>query len=145
MTKQEHDTYIAWAKSLPLWLLIAYTLYGEARNQSDDAKIAVDKVMLRRQRDNLIWNDILDPYQFSCWNYYADPEKMKNFIVMVNVDPKRDPIIWKGVEIAFIVFRMTKNELSATHYHDVSIPMPESWKDMAFLYQIDKLKFYQET
>ena len=145
MTKQEHDNYIAWAKTLPLWLLIAYTLYGEARNQSDDAKVAVAKVMLRRQQDNMIWNDILAPYQFSCWNYYVDPEKMKNFITMVNADPKQDPILWKCIEIAFVVLRIPYTDFTATHYHDVSIPTPESWKNMTYLYQIDELKFYREA
>ena len=139
MTDTEYKIALAKAKSWPLWMKMGYTLYGEARNQQDDAKIAVAKVMLRRERDGVLWNDILAPYQFSCWNR-NDP----NLSVMLGADIRLDGIIRKCIEIAFMVIStVTEQYLSATHYHDISIT-PIWTAKMSYLGQVGAFKFYQE-
>ena len=137
MTDQEYQIVLAKVKKLPLLLKIALTLWGEARNQSDEAKIAVAKVMLRRERDNQLWNDILAPYQFSCWNKH-DP----NLEPMLRVHIQNDETLWKCVEIAFMVIT-TPLKLEATHYHDISVNPVWATK-MQYLEQIGAFKFYRE-
>ena len=141
MTKQEYDIVMVKIKEYPLWMKIAYTLWGEARNQKDDAKIAVAKVMLRRERDNQLWNDILAPYQFSCWNR-DDP----NLEPMLRADIRHDGMLRKCIEIAFFVIDNFKEikDLPATNYHDISVN-PVWAAKMTYLTQIGAFKFYKEN
>lgn len=72
MTKEQHQNLINLVKLLPLPIRIALTVFGEARGESEQGKIAVAWVCLNRERNINQFDDILDPYQFSCWNY-GDP------------------------------------------------------------------------
>jgi spore germination cell wall hydrolase CwlJ-like protein len=58
-------------------LLLALTVYGEARGESEQGRIAVAQVILNRASRPRWWGKsveevILKPYQFSCWNV-GDP------------------------------------------------------------------------
>ena len=139
---QEYQIILAKAKQWPLWIKIGYTLWGEARNQSDEAKIAVAKVMLRRERDGVLWNDILAPYQFSCWNR-TDPNLEK----MMKSDIRHDGMLRKCIEIAFKIINtswITDIDLQATNYHDISVT-PIWTAKMVFLEQVGAFKFYREA
>uniref|UniRef100_A0A6M3XNP8 Putative cell wall hydrolase n=1 Tax=viral metagenome TaxID=1070528 RepID=A0A6M3XNP8_9ZZZZ len=68
MTKEEHANLIKLIERLPIPLKIALTVYGEARGESEQGKVAVAWVCLNREADSVKWNDITDPFQFSCWN-----------------------------------------------------------------------------
>ena len=69
MTRDSYNNLIMLVKQLPLPMRIALTVYGEARGESEQGKIAVAWVCLNRERNDNPFDDILDPLQFSCWNY----------------------------------------------------------------------------
>ncbi len=140
INEQEYRIILAKVKEWPLWMKIGYTLWGEARNQTDEAKIAVAKVMFRREKDKQLWNDILAPYQFTCWNR-TDP----NLEQMTRADIRHDGMLRKCIEIAFMVIStMTDKDLQATNYHDISIN-PIWTAKMVFLEQVGAFKFYREA
>lgn len=65
----------------PIEILLAQLIWGEARGEPVDGKIAVAWVAVNRSRKPGWWGTdlrqvILKPYQFSCWNKY-DPNRRK--------------------------------------------------------------------
>jgi len=127
-------------KAEPEWLLIARTIYGEARGEPVEGKIAAGYVMYNRNHDKLGWNDILDPKQFSCFNY-GDPN-LDN-IMLVTID---DKVFQECVEVAFgIIWKKIPNPMNgATHYYNHAIVGRDPWPTLKTLGQIGKHTFKQE-
>lgn len=149
MLKFEYNQFIKDAEWLPLELKIALTVYGEARDQLTTGKEALAYVCLQREKDNLLWNDILDPKQFSCWNY-GDPnlEVIRNAKVF-------EPIFHECLRIAIGVCRgEITNPLPepASHYYAPKAMQklynksePYWAKDMKLVGQIGDHVFLRET
>jgi spore germination cell wall hydrolase CwlJ-like protein len=79
MTKDEHAKLMIKLGNFSIPYRMALTLYGEASGEPFDAKIAIAHVMKWREVNNIAWDDIADPMQFSCWNL-DDPnlERIRN-------------------------------------------------------------------
>ena len=113
--------------------ILAITLYGEARGEHTEGKIAVAWVIQNRMKDprwpNTIGGVCTQPKQFSCWNA-NDP----NFSILVdklfetrNRDPHR---AWREcLWVAGGVLRcyLSDNTDGANHYHTRSIK--PSWSE----------------
>lgn len=80
--------------------VLARTIYGEARGEDDEGKIAVACVVLNRITSGVTWwgYDVQTvckkPYQFSCWNV-GDPNRS-----IIMAASKKDPVFAKCLSIA---------------------------------------------
>ena len=142
MTDAQYDALLLSVRQSPLWVQIALTLYGEARGEPYRGKVAVAEVMKRRNSDGQLWNDILAPYQFSCWNR-NDP----NLPLIQKADIK-DKTFQTCVEVAHAVIAGTVQDSSngATHYYAFnSMSKPPYWAaDMDVVAQIENHRFLKE-
>ena len=98
--------------------IMARTIFGEARGEPDDGKVAVGWVIKNRSDAGGWWGDdirevCLKPYQFSCWNFND-----VNRPVLLGTTI-RDPIFKKCLEIASLVLKGRKGDPTggANHYH----------------------------
>ena len=102
----------------PEYRLLARLIYGEARGEPVQGRIAVACVVRNRVRRPSWWGRtwrevMLKPYQFSCFNP-GDP----NFRVVLTVS-ENDPLFRECVWIAqgVILGILQDNTDGATHYH----------------------------
>ena len=119
--KMTHDSD-AYLKELAVDVL-ARTLWGEARGERPEGRIAVACVILNRlaisnRRGSHWWgNSIIDicqkPYQFSCWNA-DDPNRPK----LMAVD-RRNPVFVSCLRVArrAVYLGLDDTTNGATHYH----------------------------
>lgn len=130
----------------PIQILLARAIFGEARGEDDQGKLAVGWV-IRNRADNPRWwgsdyyRVILKENQFSCFNA-GDP----------NLEKLKDPMAYdenswrKCYEIAGRVLSGSKIEditLNSDHYHSIAIPRPDTWDEQKFIIQIGNHKFYR--
>lgn len=144
MNKKEYGQWrsILWNESDVL--ILARTIYGEARGESEGAKIAVANVIMNRVKNPKWWGNTvkevcLAKNQFSCFNF-DDP----NFLELINVTIK-NKVFQECFGIAFSVMKgfIIDNTNGANHYHNKSVN-PE-WNDrMNMTLEIDNLLFYNE-
>ncbi len=139
MTKEEYKAAIAKIKNYPQWLLYAKTLYGECRGEPREGKIAVCWVMHRREMDGKLRNDILDPYQFSCYNY-GDPNLSK--LLQVGIE---DKVFQECIDIAFGVLNGNYPDPTngADHYFNRRLVQPEWAKKMTLVATFGAHEFYK--
>lgn len=104
--------------------VLAGTIWGEARNQDYEGKVAVACVVRNRVKRPGWWGDdylkvCLKPFQFSCWNE-KDPNKKK---IMALTDDGTDAIFMICQQIAqgTIQNRLNDPTNGATHYHTKNI------------------------
>lgn len=131
--------------------VMARTLYGEARGESDQGKTAVGWVIMNRVAfaqargtywwGNTIRNVCLKPFQFSCWNL-NDPNRR----IIETVRPG-DPIFDRCLEIAqqVIAGRLPSPVDGATHYYAQYINRPAWVPGATFVTQIGVHKFYKDV
>jgi len=112
---------------------LARTLWGEARGESHNGRIAVANVILNRlafskEKKGYWWGNSIEaiclkPWQFSCWNA-NDPNYEKLKSVTDDDDVFRDCL-----EIAERAVSGGLEDLTdgATHYHVASQSFPEAW------------------
>ena len=109
-------------------ILLARMIYGEARNCSDEEKIAVAYTVINRANDSKKWNGenikdcILKPWQYSCFNKNdVNRKKLKN-------PPKR--VFEDYIKIAEDVLNGKYTELNKgqTHYFNPRVVRPK-WAD----------------
>lgn len=102
-------------------IILACTIWGEARSQADDVRIAKANVMNNRKLAGIFGGHTLKavclaPLQFSCWNH-NDPNRVK-VLEPLKYDKQE---VWEGCYmIADLMLRgeITDNTLRSTHYHD---------------------------
>lgn len=106
--------------------VLARTLWGEARNQSDGGMKAVACVVLNRVKDPGWWgHDIpsvcLKPSQFSCWNK-DDPNLPKLEAVTA-----ADPVFTKCLQIAHLAVGGALIDITggSTHYYERHLKPPK--------------------
>jgi hypothetical protein len=93
---------------------IALTLYGEADREPQDAQIAIAHVMLWRVTNNIPWDDIEDPMQFSCWN--MDDPNLRRILGSMPINLT----LSKCFDVAYEVYlgAHPDNTGGATHYYN---------------------------
>ena len=125
--------------------IMARTIYGEARGEGLDGKIAVGYVIRNRANDPKWWGgNIVEvckkPYQFSCW-LRNDPNYEK--LTTVTLD---DEAFYACVKAALHVAGDACPDITqgATHYHAHYVE--PSWAStMEHLVDIGNHKFYKEA
>lgn len=110
---ERYKNIIKLVKKLPLPVVIALTVYGEARGEPKEGKEAVAWVCLNRERNGYSWDDILSPKQFSCWNN-GDP----NLTAILSITPF-NPDYSDCLIIAFLTYHNLIPDPTdgATHYY----------------------------
>jgi len=129
---------------LPDAYLLAWLLWGEARGEPLQAKIAVGCVVRNRVKNpgwwGKTWKEVmLKPKQFSCFNHD---------------DPNREKIVWAileglvpiqelGIAIAIMYDLLPDITDGATHYHDIGV-IPYWAASMEKTAVIGNFIFYKE-
>jgi N-acetylmuramoyl-L-alanine amidase len=133
---------------------LARTLYGEARGEGFDGRVAVAWVVANRFRKNTWYGGSITevcrkPWQFSCWNA-NDPNLPK----LKAVD-ELDPLFAECIGIAGLVYAAVFGRIGAlpatmkdptsgaTHYH-VSTMTPPWAVNKVPVCQIGRHKFYND-
>jgi N-acetylmuramoyl-L-alanine amidase len=124
--------------------ILARTIYGEARGESDAGKAAVAWVIKNRAEAGGWWGDdivevCLKPYQFSCWNR-NDPNRS----VIEKLSAKGNPLFLKCVDIAREVLARQISDVTqgANHYHADGVK-PKWAIDKYFTVAIGNHRFYK--
>jgi len=104
----------------------ARTVYGEARGETEQGKIAVAWVIRNRVKRGGWWGDNADtvcrfPWQFSCWN---DHNKEKLLAAGLDDEAFRQCLIAVAAVFSGIAEDPTGG---CAHYHVASLPFPKSW------------------
>lgn len=132
--------------------LFTLCLYGEARGEPIEGKIAVASVIINRLKRGRWYGKslrgvILKPLQFSCFNE-DDPNKKKieiiaqNFIEYLHSYEQLRECYW--VAVGFLDCWITSNVGKATHYHTKSIN--PKWDDkMKLIATIGNHEFFAEV
>lgn len=108
--------------------ILAGTIFGEARGESDAGREAVACVVLNRVRSNRYPSTIekvcLQPSQFSCWNV-KDPNRAK---ILKAISDNTDQIFLRCLAIAQSAIRgeLADSTNGALHYHANTIS-PPNW------------------
>ncbi|MGH0002624.1 cell wall hydrolase [Pseudovibrio ascidiaceicola] len=106
-------------------LVLARTLYGEARGESWQGKQAVANVVMNRVKSRRFPNTIervcLQPWQFSCWN-----ENDPNSKVIANLQPGHNSRFDQCIEIARSAEQGLLTDVTggAEHYYASYIQQP---------------------
>jgi len=131
--------------------LLALAVYGEARGEPIEGKIAVASVIMNRLKRNGwygkdLYEVILKPYQFSCFNP-GDPNRRRLEIIAENFSDyilnyeKLRECYW--VACGFLDHYLTSNVGDATHYHAVYIDPPSWAQEMVEVARIGNHIFYE--
>jgi N-acetylmuramoyl-L-alanine amidase len=127
--------------------VLARTIWGEARGESREGKIAVANVIMNRVARGT-WYGRTVPHvclktkQFSCWNY-DDPNREKLLAV-----PDTDPVFMECKEIATKAVDRELPDITgdATHYMVASITDRVEWDDnMKPTVRIGAHQFFMEV
>jgi len=108
-------------------MIVARTLYGEARGQSKEGKIAVANVMANRVKSGTAWwgydltSVCLWPLQFSCWNHDD-----RNRSVILKASRSNDPEFLECLEIAAetVGGSIRDNTSGSLHYVNPTVANP---------------------
>lgn len=109
-------------------LIVAQTIYGEARSDGYHGMLAVANVIKNRVRHKDFPNSYigvcLQKYQFSMWNDMNEANTQK----ALNAD-KTDASFKMALEIASGVIngKLQDNTNGADHYHTIAMGFPKSW------------------
>jgi spore germination cell wall hydrolase CwlJ-like protein len=114
-------------------VLLARMLFGEARNCSDEEKVAVAYTALNRAKDGKKWNGtdirgtVLKKWQYSCFNS-SDPNREK----LMNPEAYDSKAWEKCLEISTGVLagKCQDPTNGATHYFNPSVVSPKWAKSM---------------
>src|SRR5262245_17380118 len=80
-------------KNIPGVLIVAATVYGEARGEPVEGQIAVAQVInLRSAKRDITFQQVcLAPKQFSCWNE-GDPNRA---VLLANLERSPADLVWR--------------------------------------------------
>jgi N-acetylmuramoyl-L-alanine amidase len=134
-------------EKLPEVELLARCIWGEARGQSVQGKLAVAHVVLNRVNARAYYGRtikevVLKPWQFSCFNE-NDPNLAK--ILGLNVANPDLAYCHAVADVALLTDNPDPTG-GATHYHATQVrPSWVSSAQMTFLCRIDNHLFYRES
>ena len=123
----------------------ARTVYGEARGETEQGKIAVAWIIRNRVKRGGWWGDNADtvcrfPWQFSCWNE-KDPNRGKIKAAGLDNEAFRQSLL--AVAAAFSGIAPDPTD-GATHYHAHSVSPPWA-KDKTPVAIIGGHRFYNNV
>ena len=107
--------------------VMARTVYGEARGEPQEGRLAVAHVILNRMRAGGWWGQsvsevCLKRWQFSCWNP-GDPNRKRLFQVELH-----DKDLMGCARACLDALAGSADPTGgATHYHATSLPAPPRW------------------
>lgn len=135
-------------RSLSETQLMALVIYGEARGESKEGKVAVGSVIIERKKQSResIKNIILNPHQFSCFSVDNQQyKKLKNIAAHWNkykADPQlRECQLISSKLLQKTLLHKTIKSNSVTHFKTNQVN--PSWaKQMRFVVQIGNHQFY---
>lgn len=107
-------------------VIMAKTIYGEARGETILGKYAVGCVIYNRwkkDKGKTIEEICLQPWQFSCWNY-NDPNKVLLMNENMPIDRKFGDSLHEASYILLSEGKHKDATNGATHYHAKSIKKP---------------------
>lgn len=131
--------------------IVALTLWGEARGEPVEGRIAVACVIRNRVREPGWWGDsymsvCLAKQQFSCWN--ADDPNYSKLMALSNhmlrgesVDAILDECLW--VAEGIVGGRVRDRVGAATHYYAESIQAPKWAKGATLVGRVGHHLFFQ--
>jgi Cell wall hydrolyses involved in spore germination len=127
--------------------ILARTIYGEARGESWEGKVAVAwTVMNRVARKSWYGRNVVEvclkPFQYSCW-LESDPNSA--LLKRVNLD---DSNFRQCLAAALLVYdRVIPDTVNgATHYYALSMPTPPKWaSSMKSVAVLGGHKFFVES
>lgn len=131
-------------------IILALTLWGEARGEAVEGRIAVASVIHNRLIDGR-WGSSYavvcqKPWQFSCWNA-NDPNRVKLAALQAEIERGDfiEPIIGECLWIAegLIAGKILPRVQKATHYFASSIQPPTWTQGATFVDTIGHHSFYQ--
>lgn len=115
--------------------IVALTLWGEARSEPVEGRIAVACVLRNRLRAGR-WGRTYDsvclwPYQFSCWNH-GDPNLPKLDAFRTQFEAGKAPVDTVLRECLWIADGLMVNAIlprvgQSTHYYATSLVKPPKW------------------
>lgn len=121
MTPQQHAFFL----QLDQMDLMARTMWGEARGESEIGRLAVGFVILNRVRD-MRWgfnvhDVVLAKWQFSCFNE-GDPNLPK-LMALDSAKPDPDPVYEQCLKLAsqILLGEVSDPTHGATHYHALGV------------------------
>jgi len=123
--------------------ILAKTIYGEARGESNLGKQAVCHVILNRVKKGGWWGNTIEKvcrkrYQFSCWNE-SDPNRKK--LQDLTLD-NTDYLICIGIAARCLANKLEDNTNGCTHYHVKNLQ--PSWAAQEIPYfEIENHVFYR--
>src|SRR3989344_7785588 len=129
-------------------MILARLIFGEARSESEEAKIWVASTVPNRVEARTWWGStihdvILFPDQFESFN---PNNKNRSFVENPFLDPTQKRIWVDCYKIAVGILNSNiKNPTEATHFHDPRLSQEDFMKiipDGRFLKRIDNLLFY---
>lgn len=109
--------------------IMARTIYGEGRGESQGHRIAIGHVLLNRwhsttgqwAKDDTLATTCLRPWQFSAWND-GDPNMDKMMNVTLN-----NAVFRRCMAAALAAMDTTDPTMGARHYHTVAMGWPRAW------------------
>ncbi len=131
--------------------LFSLVIYGEARGESIEGKVAVASVVTNRLRrggwfGSTLTEVILKPYQFSAFNP-DDPNRRllemiaRNFWEYLGQYEALRQCWW--VAVGFLDGWLSSNVGEATHYFSTSMKSPPDWaSEMELVAEIGRHRFY---
>lgn len=133
---------------------LATMVYGEARGETDNGKIAVAWTAMNRASKKTVCKVVLAPKQYSIFN---DNPTLRMAAMSLNVEPKQKNVVdsasWqRAVSIARAVYRKEISDPTegATHYlapvvmKTKGYTIPQWARKFTFKGQIDNQLFYKE-
>lgn len=124
---------------------MARTIYGEARGESQDGKLAVAHVIRNRAERGGWWGASIEdvcrhPWQFSCWNE-NDPNRVKLDALDAN-DPVAAECLWAA--LAVLLGKHVDNTSGSCHYHATHVA-PDWSQGLTPVGQIGGHLFYNDV
>jgi spore germination cell wall hydrolase CwlJ-like protein len=113
--------------------ILAKTIYGEARGEGEDGRLAVGHVVLNRFKSDrwygreTIAETARLPWQFSCWNA-NDPNRAKLEAVDLD-DPDYQHCMYAA--LGAVLGYLPDNTGGATHYYAYDVVERPKWADPA--------------
>lgn len=133
---------------------LATMVYGEARGETDNGKIAVAWTAMNRASKKTVCKVVLAPKQYSIFN---NNPALRMAAMSLNVEPKQKNVIdsasWqRSLELARAVYRKEISDPTAgsTHYLAPTLmkakgyTIPQWARKFTFMGKIDNQMFYKE-
>lgn len=128
-------------------MVVSATVFGEARGEKLEGKIAVSCVIRNRVHNPGWWGNswstvCLKPFQFSSWNSKdANRDKLSDPLKSESAETWLDCLSASRLVIEPGLFSDVTD--GATHYHDISIAKPKNWTNFTETEKIGRFIFYK--